>query len=124
MKTKETFPVQKTGLHALLGALVVAGYAGVLFAQGPFGRNFERLPHSSIRPQISLPEACVIASQSLGDATNRFYFVTASCLTTNELLTIGGWRLGMSNTNGDSLNVVVYINRTVQVDLKGSVQLK
>lgn len=65
-------------------------------------------------PPLTLPEASEIALGRLGETTNRFYCLTASCLDmTNRGFT--GWTFWFSNTNAQRARVDVYFDKATHI---------
>ena len=74
------------------------------------------------RPTLVLPDAYSLALGALGNETNQFYCISASCL--NRLENFGGgvlhqmqlgWTFEFSSTNGTQRHVLVYFDKSTAV---------
>ena len=95
--------------------------AGVLVAQGTItsgGRRWAVVQtyDGKTPPPLSLPEAYMRALSRVGEATNRFYCVSASSLEmTNNGFT--GWTFWFSNTNSQRARVDVFFDKEVSIGI-------
>src|ERR1043166_8031312 len=101
----------------MLTFLGVALCAGIVFAQG-FSGSSQHPSYDVKKPlPLSLPEAYALAMFKLGDATNTFHCVTATCLGTGGRSK--GWTFGFSSTNAEPLSIKVFFyNAEAWVDRK------
>ena len=109
--------------YVLLIALGIALSVGAIMAQGFAGSS--RLIKYDLRkpPPLALPQAYELAVGELGDVTNRFHCVSATCLNgTNRWSTT--WVFTFSNTNGDHADVKVHFIGTVRIDPESAALLK
>ncbi len=119
MKIKLTSKIAKS---ASIVGFAVATYAALTFAQS-YSDGHKVLYDIQKPPPVSLLDAYSLAAGKLGDATNRFYCVSATCLdNTNRLST--GWLFHFLDARGDGANVKVFFNRTVGVDDQSAQVLK
>ena len=93
--------------RVLFLALVLAGTAGLLFAQGRLSSGPGMPYDAKTPPPLSLSQAYALALGRIGPATNHFYCLSASCLD-KTLPQYAGWVLWFSNTNGERARVEVY----------------
>ena len=109
-------------LTAFITSLVTVVTTGVLVVQGTVtsgGRRWSSFQtyDGKTPPPLLLPEAYTRALSRIGEATNRFYCVTASCLeTTNNGFT--GWTFWFSNTNAQRPHVDVFFDREVLIGVQ------
>lgn len=76
-------------------------------------------------PPINIDKAYAKVLSKLGDATNQFYCVSATCLNSPPRNSIGlsveshqGWIFTFSTTNGASKNVYVYFDKASSVRIE------
>jgi hypothetical protein len=120
MKTKFLQNTRATTLIKLaFGWLAISTAACLTFSQGTVtsGENRWTAVQSydgKTPPPLALPEAYEIALGRLGEATNRFYCLTASCLEmTNRGFT--GWTFWFSNTNAQRARVDVFFDKATRL---------
>jgi hypothetical protein len=119
MKTKHENTLQ----CSLLVALAIMISVGAIMAQGWAGSNYLRDHDMRKPPPLALPVAYKLALGQLGDVTNRFHCVSATCLTGTNLWS-NGWVFTFSNTNGDHAQVNVYFTGTLGIDPKSRTLLR
>jgi hypothetical protein len=80
---------------------------------------------AKVPPPASLPGAYAVALARLGDATNRFHCVNATCLEKTPF-DLPGWSFTFSNTNGETARVEYYfLTKRVEIhDAKTAALLK
>ncbi len=64
-------------------------------------------------PRLPLPEACRLATQALGTATNQFYCLDAHVAIMRS--PDGEWLFDFAATNGAEKHVFVFFDKTAQV---------
>jgi hypothetical protein len=110
--------------------LAVASAASCLvLAQGRVGsgtHRYSKYPtyNPNTAPPMAMMDAYSLAQAQIGEATNAFYCVAASCLDmTNAGFT--GWTFTYANTNGQRGRVNVYFDGEVSVGAReGEVLIK
>src|SRR5258705_13438344 len=110
------------GPYSLMAMLLIAG-SGWLLAQGKAGSSHHPTFDLKRPPPVNLSEACSLAMAHIGEATNRIYCVTASCLDRDSQRS-AGWTFEFSNTNGDHAVVKVFFSKEVWIDPKSSAVLR
>ncbi|HEX5217995.1 MAG TPA: hypothetical protein VFZ59_00370 [Verrucomicrobiae bacterium] len=120
MKTRFLQNISASALVKLAFVWLVVGTAVCLtFSQGTVTSGNNRwTPVQSYDgktpPPLTLPEAYEIALDRLGEVTNRFYCLTASCLEmTNRGYT--GWTFCFANTNAQRARIDVYFDKATHL---------
>lgn len=88
--------------------------AGLLIAQGLSGSSQHPGSDQKRPPPLTLPEAYALATAQLGEATNRLFCVSATCVEPPTFMTTG-WTFGFSNTNGETAHVKVFFDKMVYI---------
>jgi len=102
---------------------ILAMLAGLAFAQGRIFGGPGKPYDPKTPPPLALNEAYRLALTRIGEVTNRFYCVSASCLE-KTLPEQAGWVFFFSNTNGDRARVEVYFhNKGAHIPDAASVEL-
>lgn len=128
MKTKTLQNVPVSTLIKLVSVSLAVGTAVyVTFAQSTImsgGNRWTAIQSYDGRtpPPLTLPQAYEIALVRLGESTNRFYCLTASCVEmTNRGFT--GWTFLFSNTNAQHARVDVYFDKATHINPQGEAVL-
>ena len=118
---------QRSDMKYLIPAALLSVAAIGLFAQGQFGsqssRRFESPYDPKSRPPVSLSEAYPLACAYLGNVTNRFYCVSATCLEVGKS-GFPAWKFSWSATNGESAYLEVTFDKEVYLDPRTQMLLR
>jgi hypothetical protein len=107
--------INRSAVTVLLAVAAVG-----LFAQGvgPISNNWRKYtkPYAvRAAPPLSLSDAYSLSQAFMGDATNRFYCVSASCLEPTKA-GLPGWSFAYYNANGQRVGVEVYFDKDANTD--------
>ena len=78
-------------------------------------RQHESPYDAKMPPPLRIIEAYELALARVGNATNRYYCVTASCLEPTKR-GLPGWTFCFSNTNGERACVEISFDKEVDAD--------
>jgi hypothetical protein len=115
----------RTGIHAgrcLLFASLSALSLTMVFGQGKLslgGNHWQKYWGWSTNapPPLPLPEAYQLALAHVGDASNRFFCVSATTLDMTDFH-FRGWAFTFSSTNGLNARVEVSFDKEIRVDAR------